>query len=334
MSIGVTPESFRGYVGLGKETSYGQSAAPDYFVDAITAGQTLDNQPEFQNTTRSRATHKGEAGPISDEGSIDMPANPENGLGLLLLAAIGTETLTTSDPDNDNTDEVGTHQFDADDTALESLSVEIYRDQDVIRHLGAGIDALELSHTEGEMLTASVDVTAADPDGSVTSTTPAYSDLRNFRFNDVALTIDGNSRGPDVQDFTCSIENNLEPLPRNSRTAGKMTLDERVVTNTVSLDFESRSLFNQFMGSTTAQVPQTSLVTTGFQATWTTPETIESGVNYELIWDTPSCIVNTHEAQIDQDSLVMEDVELRAIYDTGLGTELQVTLQNGITTTY
>lgn len=333
-NIGTLPQSFRGYIGIAKESSYGGNPAPAYYVDAVSDGFSLDNQPDFQNTTRSRTTHKGEAGPLSDEGSLDLPANPENGLGLLLLAAFGAETFTSSDPDGDGTDEVGQHVFSPAD-ALDSLAVEVGRDTDVVRHAGAGVDALELSHTAEDMLTVSADMIAKEPDPSVTAATPSYSDLRNFRFQDIDLSIAGTDRSPDVQDLTLGIENGLSPEFRGSRTAAKMSVDDRPVTASATLDFESTELFELFLGAAGATSPQDQLATAAIDVTWTTPETIDdTSTNYSLRWNMPTCTINTHEAQINQNDLVAENVEFRALYDTGIGSEAEVTLTNGVVSAY
>lgn len=334
MSIGQLPQSFRGYVGLAKESTYGDGTAPSYYVDATSDGFSGDNQPDFQNTTRGRATYKGEAGPYSDEGSIDLPANPENGLGLLLLGVLGAEQFTSSDPDGDNTDEVGEHVFTPAET-LPSLSAEIHRDTDTNRHVGAGVNTLELSHTAEDMLTASADLLAQEPDASVSSASPSYSDLRNFRWHDISLTVNGNTRDSDVQEATASFENNMGAQFRGSRSLSKISVGERVITWTLSLDFETTDLFEQFLGAAGASSPQDQLANIGVDATWTSPETIEdTSTSYSLQVNTPRCVVSTHEATINQNDLIVEDVELRALYDSGIGAECEVTLTNGVLNAY
>lgn len=328
-NIGDTPESFRGYVGIAKETGdYGSGGSPAYFIDAISDGFSLDNQPEVQNTTRSRGTHKAEAGPLDDSGSLDLPANPENGLGLLLLAALGTESF------NSPSGSVGEHTF-APAEALPSLAIEIDRDTETTRHTGVGVDALELSHTQEEKLTASVDATASAPDPTATSASPTYSDLRNFRFNDAGITLAGSDRTADVSDLTVSIENNLDGLIRNSRTISKMSVGERVVTHTATVDFETEELYHQFLGSANPDGPEPSLATVGVEAEWTSPETVAGGgTNYALKVNSPKCVINTHEANINQDDLIVEDVEFRALVDSGISGEVEVTLTNGVTEAY
>jgi len=334
MSIGQLPQSFRGYVGLARESTYGTGSAPAIFVDATSDGFSQDNQVDYQNTTRGRGTYKGETGPFSDDGSIDLPANPENGLGLLLLAAFGSESFSASDPDGDGADEVGEHVFTPADT-LPSLSVEVDRDTDTVRHVGAGIDTLELSHTAEDKLTASADAIAQEPNSDVPSATPTYSDLRNFRWNDITLDVDGSDRVPDVQEATFTIENNLGAEFRGERTLSKMSVGERPVTATLSLDFETTNLFEKFLGEAGATSPQDGLTNIALDATWTTPETIEdTSVNYAIQWEMPKCSIDTHEATINQNDNVVEDVEVRGLYDTTIGGAARVTLTNGITAAY
>ena len=40
--IGQTPQSFRGYIGLGKESTYAEGVAPTIFVDATSDGEEAD----------------------------------------------------------------------------------------------------------------------------------------------------------------------------------------------------------------------------------------------------------------------------------------------------
>lgn len=331
MSIGQLPQSFRGYVGIAKESAYAGGATPAIFVDVTSDGFGIDNQTDYINTTRSRAAHKGEAGAFSIEGSIDAPANPENGLGLVLLGALGAESYAEG-----ATTAVGVHTFTpSDDGTLDSLAVEIDRDTEVSQHLGVGVNSLELSHTSEEMLTWSADMPAADTDPTVTASTPTYSDLRNFRFQDATLSAAGTDRSADLQDLTITIENNLDPLHRGDRTAGKMSVGERVITVSLTLDMETAELYKYALGASDATGVQASLDTLAINATWTSPESIGStSTGYELEFNAPAMVPNTHEANLDTNSLVGEDVELRAVVDSTLGAEAEVVLTNGVTSAY
>lgn len=331
-NVGTLPKSFRGYVGLALEASYDEGPAPQVFVDATSDGYSYDNQMQYQNTTRSRSTHKAEAGPVSVDGSVDAPANPEGGIGYILAAAMGDETFS-QDPNGDGTAPIGEHVFTPAD-ALPSLAVEVYRDTGVVRNGGAGVDSFELSHTAEEKLVWSADLPAATPDPSVTAASPTYSDLRNFQFHDAAFTAGGVDRTPDLQDLTITVGNNVDPLYRDARTAGKMDVGERPVSISATLDFESEELWEYWMGTSGATGVQDVIDTVGVNVTWTSPEVIDGTEQYSLTFDAPSCKVNTHDANINENDLVAENVELRAIVDDTLGHEAEFTLMNGVTQAY
>lgn len=337
MSVGDPPASYRGYVGLAKESSYGSSTAPSYYVDAFSDGFEGDNQTDYQNTVRARERVKGEAGPFDGSGSVDLPANPENGLGLLLLACFGSESFTAKDPDSDSTDEVGEHIFSPSQTT-ESLSVETGLDTDTVRWDGVAIDTLELSHAAEDRLTASVDLPARKPDSSVTAASPTYSDLRNFMFHDATLSLVGSSREADLQELTCTFSNDVTRHWRASRVPDKASLGDMAVEYDVTLDFETTDLWEAFLGdtSTPATSPQDSLTTVALNATWTSTETVsDTSTAYKLDVNSPQCIVDTRSANLNENDLIAENVTLTAIKDIGgIGSSVEVTLTNGVTSAY
>lgn len=336
MSIGQSGQSYKGYAGLAKESNFGGGPAPAYFMDVVSDGFSGDNQHSYDDdTTRAQGRHRGEAGPFSDEGSVDYPVNPEGGIGLLLKSVFGAETLSTSDPDGDGTTEVGTHEFTpADD--LPSLAVELaLGDVATARHVGVGHDAISLEHTSEERLSGSSDFIAKEPDLSATKASPTYSDLRNFWYQDAAITFAGTDRTGDVQDVSVELARNLSPLFRNSRTASKMEVGDREATATVTLDFATEEVWELFLGKTGATSPQETTAEVAFNATWTSPETIaNTSTNYSLAWDMPRCKIDTREASLDGNSLIAEDVELTALVDQTAGYDVKATLKNGVTSAY
>jgi len=330
MSIGQSGQSYKGYAGLAKESNYGGGPAPSYFMDVVSDGFSGDNQHSYDDdTTRDQGRHKGEAGAFSDEGSLDFPVNPEGGIGLLLLAAFGSETFSSPSAS------VGKHTFTpAQD--LPSLAVEIaLGDVATARHVGAGVDTFSLEHTSEERLSGSADIIASEPDLSISKATPTYSDLRNFWYQDAAITFAGTDRSTDVQDVSVEIARNLTPNFRNSRTADKMEVGDREVTASVTLDFETKEIWELFLGETGATSPQPTTTEVAFNSTWTSPETIaDSGTNFELEFDMPRCKLDTREATLDGNSLIAEDVELTALVDPGTGYDVQAVLTNGVTSAY
>lgn len=337
MSIGQQGQSFFGAVALQKEGSYGGATGGNgsYYLDVVSDGFQADNGVDYLNTIRSRASREGAAGEFDDSGDIDMPVGPEGGIGLLLLAAFGSETFTGQDPDGDSTTEVGEHVFTPADT-VPSLGVELaVANIDTVLHKGVGVNELELSHAAGDRLTAGIDLPAQVPEITSTSITPSYSDLLTFMWHSATVSIAGTDRTPDVQEATVTVSNDMEGLTRGERYPGKMSIGERVVTAEVTLDFESMDLWERFFGSTGATTPEDTLADVAFNAKWTSPETIaDTSTPYSLEVDMPRCRINTHQANLNQNDLVAEEVELRALVDASLGYDVEATLVNGVTQAY
>lgn len=329
-NIGTMPQSFRGYIGLALEDSYGGGGAPDIFVDAMEDGFEYDNQTVFDDdTTRSRGRHRGELGPLSAEGSVDFPANPENGIGIILLGALGDEEFTTEE-----TGEVGVHTFTPSDT-LPSLSVQVGRDTDDVRNVGTGVDTLEMAHESEERLTWSADFISQKPVKDIPETAPTYSDLRNFWFHDGSLSIAGTDRMADVQEITPTVENELEPHYRANRVVDKLEVGDRIIQFEATLDFEDDALFRQMLGDPEASEPQETQEHLELEIGWTSPETIgTSSTQYSLEGTAPKCTVDTHNANLDGNELIAEEVTITALIDETLGHECEFVLKNGITESY
>lgn len=330
MSAGQDGQSFFGYAGLYEEAAYAEdpTTAPSAFMDVVSDNFSGDNAMDYLNTIRGRDTYKAEPGPYEDSGGLDLPVNPEGGIGYLLKGAFGS--VATTSP----TTGVQQHTFSTADK-IPSFMVELgVGNIDAIRHAGVLIDSLELNHVSGERLTASVDLPASFPSIQGSQASPSYSDLRNFMWNDAAsqgISLDGTDRAPDIQEATPSIDNNAEPLIREARTATKAEVGERVLTVDVSLDFANMTLWNKFFGNDTATKPQDQVSPVSFNAVWTSPEVIGStSTQFSLEWDMPKCYINTHEATLNQNDLMAEDVELRAVVDQTAGYDAQAVLTNAI----
>lgn len=330
-NAGQDGQSFFGYVGLYEESAYAEdpTTAPSVFFDATSDNFSGDNAMDYLNTIRGRDTYKAEPGPYEDSGGVDLPVNPEGGIGYLLKGAFGS--VTTSQ----QTTGVYQHTFTSSDK-IPSYMVEVgVGNIDAVRHAGALIDSLELNHVSGERLTASVDLPAAFPEIQGSQASPSYSDLRNFMWNDAAsqgISLDGTDRAPDIQEATPAIENNAEPLIREKRTASKAEVGERVLTVSLTLDFANMNVWKKFFGNDTATKPQDQVSPVSFNAVWTSPETIDStSTQYSLEWDMPKAYINTHEATLNQNDLMAEDVELRAVVDQTAGYDAQAVLTNGVT---
>lgn len=329
-NAGTDGQSYFGYVGLSEESAYGSSGAPEQFADVVSDGFSGDNSTNYLSTIRGRDTYEGAAGEFDDSGSIDMPVSPEGSIGLLLKGAFGE--VTTSNPNTD----VGQHTFTTAEK-LPSYTFEVgVGNVNAIRHSGVVVDGLEVSQSAGDRVSASVDLPAQKPTAQGSQATPTYDNLRTFQYHDATVMLDGSDRSVDVQDVTFSISNNVDMPVRTSRFPDKAFLGQREVTAEVTLDFKNMNLWEAFWGETGATTPQDTLADVAFNIKWVSPETIGStSTAYSLEIDMPLCRMNTHEASLNEQDLIAEDVELRALNDVqGAGYDVQATLVNGVTGGY
>lgn len=334
-NIGSDGQSFKGYAGLTEESSYGGGGAPSAFLPIISDGFGPENELLFNNSVRTRGRQPAAAGAFADDGSVELVAGPENGLGYLLKGAFGTASVTASDPDGDATNEVGTHTFSVADK-LPSWAVEIGLGSiDAARHLGVGVDTIEFSHTPEEYLTISTDLTASRFELQGAQASPTYSDLLPFTWHTGTITVDGSDRTVDVSEVSIELANNLETKIRGNRYADKMDVGTREVSGSLALDFENNDMAQKFLGGSTATTVQDTLYKASLNCQWVSPETIaDVNTNYELRVDLPQISLGTHEAQLNEDDAIVENIDWEAEIDPSAGYEIEATLVNGQTSAY
>ena len=336
-NIGTDGQSHLGYCGLAEESSYGGGPEPSVYLPINSDGFGGENGVLYNSSIRGRSRYEGTAGVFEDDGSLELVAGPENGMGLLLKAAFGSTSVSTQS-EGSGTDNVGTHTFTT-DNKLPSLAVEIGLGAiDAARHRGVGVESLEFSHTPEEYLMLSADMTAKDFELQGTQASPTYSDLRPFVWHDGTVTLDGTDRSVDVAEFTATIENGIDEKIRGSRTPDKAHVGTRTVSGSLNLDFENIEALEMFLGgapgSGTSTV-QDSLYKASLNAVWTSPElVIEGGTSgYELELDFPNIVLETHEAQVNEQDAIIENIEFGA-EDTASTYDVQGTLVNSQTTAY
>jgi hypothetical protein len=321
-------QSYQGYVGIAEETTYGTGVAPTDYADIVSDGFSSDGGVSLLSTIRGRQTYKAERGEFDDSGGGDLPIDPEGVIGLLLKGAFGSASVSSSAP-------VGTHTFAVSDT-LPSYSVEVgLADVDAVRHTGCVVDTLDFDHASGDRLTASVDLPAKEPKPQGSQQTPSYSSLRTLMYHDATFKFDGSEVSADVQSVTPSISNNVTLEARDEPTPTKVNIGQREVTADVTLDFNDMDMFKKFLGATGATGVEDTTYDASFNAKWESPETIDSSsTNYSLEWDMPRVKILTHDANLNEQDAIAENVELRAVHDDSSGYDAQATLVNGVTSAY
>lgn len=333
-NIGTDGQSHLGYCGIAEESSYGGGASPSVFLPINSDGFSLENGILFNSNIRGRSRFQGTAGVFEDDGSVEMVAGPENGLGLLLKGAFGSASVTTNS-EGSGTDNVGEHTFTT-DNKLPSYAVEIGLGAiDSLRHSGVGIGSLEISHTPEEYLMVSADMTAQEPELQGSQATPTYSDLRPFVWHDGTVNLDGTDRSVDVAEFTATLDNDLDEKIRGSRVPSKCHVGERAVSGTLNLDFENTNALQLFLGGSAATTVQDALYKASLNAKWVSPELVVNGgtSGYSLELDFPTINLSTQEAQVNEQDAIIENIEWEA-EDTASTYDIQATLVNGQTSAY
>lgn len=332
MPIGQAGASYRGYCGLAFETEYGTGAEPEVFMDIVSDGFGTENNIQHESTIRGRERSKSVGGAFDDSGEVECIVAPENGFGYLLRALMGDEELTLDDP---TTPVVGTHRFTGGDY-LPSLSVELgLGDVLPVRHVGVGVDTMELSHSAEEYLSASFDLPAAYPDTSIAPSVPTYTNRRSFAYFDGEFILDGVDRTIDVAELSVSVENGIEKNYRDSRGVSKMGLGERPVSIEATLDLENRDLWDRMFGAPGATEPQQQLWTGTLEGTWSSPETVgASGTPYSLSFSAPAVQMGEHGSPLSERDMIQEEVTFELLEDSAAGHEIAFDLVNGKTDTY
>lgn len=327
-NAGSDSQSYHGYVGIGEESSYGSGGTVEQFADVVSDGFSGDNGVNYLSTIRGRDVYEGAAGEFDDDGSLDLPVSPEGATGLLLKGAFGEVTTATDSPETG----ANTHTFSTADK-VPSWYVEVgVGNVDAIGHSGVVVDTLELSQSVGDRVSMSVDLPAKEPEAQGSQAAPGYDNLRTLQYHDATVSLYGTDRTVDVSDLSVEVANNVSLEARATRTPTKAFLGQREITASVTLDFENMNLWEAFWGGAGATSPQKELEDVALNAAWISPESIPStSTAYSLELDLPKCRMNTHEAQLNEQEMVAEDIELQALVDTGgVGYDAQATLVNGV----
>lgn len=336
-NVGLPGQSFFGYAGFAFESDgqYGQGATPEVYCDLVSDGFSGDNGVQYLNTIRSRGRYEGTAGAYEDSGEVEFPAAPENGLGYMLKGALGETSVSTTDTDTDGTADYGTHTFTTSPT-LPSMSIELGLGQiQPVQHVGVGVNTLELSHAAEEYLMVTFELPAKEPQLQNQDASPTYSDLRPFIYHDGSITLNGTDRSGDLSELTVSLENNIEGQYRAQRTFQHMTVGERAITGEVSLDFANDTIWHQFLGGNQATEPQKMLFEGSLHAEWLSPEKIGTTTQgYKLSVDMPRVVIESHESNMNENDLIMENVTYGALQGKDGAPQMTMELTNSRTSSY
>ncbi|RLE67001.1 MAG: hypothetical protein DRJ38_00075 [Thermoprotei archaeon] len=313
------------FIGLAEESSYGNAATIDHWIDVVSESITSDQQMIDVETAGLRARRYRVPGPYRVGGSFDMVVAPDN-ITLILKAALGSATTT------DSGGGAYKHEFTPADT-LPSLTLEICPDVGSLSRqvVGVGITSLGFEATAREVLTASVDV-IGQKESLVSPSSPTLPSLRPFIFYEGALSL-GGSDVANVEAFRFTIENDIpdDAYVLGSRFLPGLRVQGLTVSGDMDVAFLSWDLYKRFFGSATATEPQTSLESVSLTLTFTGESTGDSTSgyeNYKLIAEFPKVYFDTSEANFDRRDRIVQSLGWTAIYDSSSGYICKITVIN------
>lgn len=310
-----------GYLGVGKETTYGTAVSVTKYIPILseditpTSGVIL---PEEIKGSRARETAL--EGDFTIEGDIEFNGAAENGLGEMLIGALGScSTSGTASP--------YVHTFTGKDT-LPSYTVEINTGNVMKRIIpGCKVGVLTIGCSVGEPLTVTSTLTGKTENIATSGFgSPSYSTVRAFVGGDASITLGGTASAR-VENFEVVIDNSLIKDYKTlggTRTIKDLPEGRRAITGSMDLGFEAVDVYKWFLGGGTA--PQTEGTTVAIEVTWT--GTSFGGTAYTLKIELPKCRIRTEGANISDADRVVEGVEFDALWDSSSTADVKVTLTN------
>lgn len=314
------PTVGNGYVGLKKETSFGEAVAADKFIPVKSFEASQDPQNYYPEAIRgNRGKGQGIPMGIQNEASSEMDAEPES-LGHYLLAVLGSVTSTANAGFAGSFD----HSF-VPAGVLPSYTLESY-DGFMTRQLaGSKCDSLTLSVEAGGdgVLTVSTEWRVKSVIDKATPSVPSYTDKRPFAFHRVTV-LKGATPNNNFKSFEMEISNNLKDDQFTLSTSREVqSIDEgmREVTGSYELLFKNKADYLAFAAGTEEDLKIT------FEG-----DTLGASVKEKLVIEFPRLLADSFDVPMGgPDDEVLASVEFTALISSVAGYEVKATLTNLVT---
>lgn len=309
--------STEGYLGIGKESTYGTAVSVTKYIPILSESMAPDSGgifPEDIRADRSRATAL--EGPFGVSGDVEFQAGPENGLGEMLLGALGTVTQGTTSP--------YTHTFVGAST-IPSYTVEVNVGESMVRTIpGCKVGTLTISCAAAEPATITATLVGqTETIGTAFATAPTFSTLEPFKWSECKVTIDG-TVDANIENLECVIENNLVTDLRTmneTRTIKELPVRQRIITGSMDLNFTSKTYYEWFLGGGTEPQISPRFCSLVF-------EFIPANTDYKLKITMSRVRLRTDSASISGTDRVVEGIEYDAIRDPSTEKDIEVELTN------
>lgn len=213
------PQGFgdNSWIAFGVESTYGTPVTRTTFFEFMNESVKLDQGREAHSSLRGRSRNRRGQKKHSVAGAVETQMQV-NGMELLLKHAIGSDTITGTNP--------YTHTFALTRALPVGLSVEVNRDASNIAsnssflYDGCQISKMTLKHAVGDFLMATWDLIGEGDASNVAVTSPTFATFLGF----------------DWPDFTCTVNSVLTPI----RSLDELTLDNNLAEDRYNLGANKR----------------------------------------------------------------------------------------------
>lgn len=305
--------------GLGKETSFGQTAAISTFLPMT--GNTMETDPGWFSPELMMAVRDAHVfnlqGEVKNAGSIEGPLFPSNAMELI-CAAIGTDTVTGSSAPYTHTIATG--------NGLPSLTVEKnLGSYQSIQFSGTRVGKLSIKAPSGnEPVSISADMMAQSAAVLTTPTPVSVTNELPFTFAEASCTFAGHARA-EVTNTTLDIDNGIKEIYTYSGNHGPSYLTPASLKVSGQVDVVFSSLNDSTYGDYTTMANQTlgSLVI-GFAH--------PSG--YGITFSMPQVAMSKYTDDVKHGDVIMGSWTYEASYSLTSGKTISAVITNGISSAY
>lgn len=315
------------YIGIGKETTYGEDVALTQFISALDESFALDNQIMSELEMGQRGSPKPMMGAFKAGGGFKFYCEPEN-IGLILLALFGAGSCSTSVDDPAAGEQV--HTFTIKD-APQYLTVAVGPDVTAGQKTFPGFAIKKVKFTAAPNAKLLVEVEGFAKTINLDAlVVPSFSVLDPFAFYQADAQI-ATVSDTDIQNFVIEIESfwKEDEFTLGDRTLRRATLQGIKISGTVDKLFEDLDEMEHFLGAAAATDPKDTVSKQALDLDFDTLVVISTVGTYKLEINAKECLWKTHKANISKQDRTIENLEFEAFYPT-TGEQLSILLYNAV----
>jgi len=288
------------YVGIGKETGFGNPTTPTRYLDPLSVSIAADKEPILRRGIGSRWPVDKALGNIVVSGDMEFPANPEI-IGDFLLMLLGK--VETSQPDPTGAPNVYAHIFKPCEVGESppTYTIEIGLDSTARRITSAILGSMSLEFAPGEYVSVTASILAQKED-STDLKSPSFPAARDWHSGDVSAVLGGQE--VELKALTLEINNNPSSDHHviGSRYLPRHELGELEITGSMDVKFVDRDHLDRFLND-----EETSLTIT------LTGDEIEGGQNHQLKLELPRIVYSAWSGDVDSPEMIIQSIDFVAI---------------------